>query len=84
SAESDYAAGTFAKNLAQNNGDRGPYVIGKSGVFTDEQIKQVSAQLRMKRELGRAGEFRASFIPADVEIKEPSINAVDAAYVAQR
>jgi HK97 family phage portal protein len=83
-AESDYAAGTFAKNLAQNNGDRGPYVIGKGGVFTDEQIKQVSAQLRMKRELGRGGEFRASFIPADVEIKEPSINAVDAAYVAQR
>lgn len=83
-AESDYAAGMFAKNLAQNNGDRGPYVIGKGGVFTDEQIKQVSAQLRAKREMGRAGEFRASFIPADVDIKEPAINAVDAAYVSQR
>jgi len=83
-AESDYAAGVFAKSLAQNNGDRGPYVIGKGGMFTDEQIKQVSAQLRQKRELGRAGDFRASFIPADVDIKEPSINAVDAAYVSQR
>lgn len=84
SAQSDYAAGVFARNLSQNNGDRGPYVIGKGGVFTDEQIKQVSAQLRMKRELGRRGEFRAAFIPADVDVKEPAINAVDSAYVAQR
>lgn len=83
-AESDFAAGTFARNLAKNNGDRGPYVIGKSGNFSDEQIKQVSAQLRQKRELGRRGEFRAAFLPADVDIKEPAVNAVDAAYVAQR
>ena len=83
-AESDYAAGTFARNLAKNNGDRGPFVIGKGGVFSDEQIKQVSAQLRMKRELGRRGEFRAAFLPADVDVKEPSLNAVDSAYVTQR
>ena len=83
-AESDYAAGTFAKNLAKNNGDRGPYVIGKGGVFTDDQVKQVSAQLRAKREMGQRGDFRAAFLPADVEIREPSINAVDSAYVTQR
>lgn len=83
-AESDYAAGTFAKNLAKNNGDRGPYVIGKGGVFTDDQIKQVTAQLRAKRDMGRRGDFRAAFLPADVEVKEPAINAVDAAYVTQR
>lgn len=83
-AESDYAAGTFAKNLAKNNGDRGPYVIGKGGVFTDDQVKQVSAQLRSKREMGQRGDFRAAFLPADVEIREPSVNAVDSAYVTQR
>ena len=83
-AESDYAAGTFARNLAKNNGDRGPFVIGKGGVFTDDQIKQVSAQLRQKRELGRRGEFRAAFLPADVDIKDPAVNAVDSAYVTQR
>lgn len=83
-AESDYAAGTFARNLAKNNGDRGPFVIGKGGTFTDEQIKQVTAQLRMKRELGRRGEFRAAFLPADVDVKEPAVNAVDSAYVVQR
>jgi HK97 family phage portal protein len=83
-AQSDYAAGTFARNLAMNNGDRGPFVIGKGGQFTDDQIKQVTAQLRMKRELGRRGEFRAAFLPADVDVKDPSLNAVDSAYVAQR
>lgn len=83
-AESDYAAGVFAKNLAKNNGDRGPYVIGKAGQFSDEQIRQVTAQLRQKRELGRRGDFRAAFIPADVEVKEPDVNSVDSAYVTQR
>jgi len=83
-AESDYAAGTFARNLAKNNGDRGPFVIGKGGSFSDDQIKQVSAQLRMKRELARRGEFRAAFLPADVDVKEPAVNAVDSAYVTQR
>jgi hypothetical protein len=83
-AQSDYAAGTFARNLAMNNGDRGPFVIGKGGQFSDDQIKQVTAQLRMKREMGRRGEFRAAFLPADVDVKDPSLNAVDSAYVAQR
>ena len=85
SAESDYAAGIFSRNLSMNNGDQGPYVIGKdSSQFSDDQIKQVSAQLRMKRELGRRGDFRAAFIPANVEIKEPSLAAVDRYFVAQR
>lgn len=83
-AESDYAGGVFARNLAKNNGDRGPYVIGKGGVFTDEQIKQVSAQLRAKQDMGRRGEFRAAFLPADVDVKDPTVDAVDAAFVAQR
>ncbi len=83
-AESDYAGGVFARNLAKNNGDRGPYVIGKGGQFSDDQIKQVSAQLRQKRELGRRGEFRAAFLPADVDVKEPGVNAVDSAFVTQR
>jgi hypothetical protein len=83
-AESDYAAGVFARNLARNNGDRGPYVVGKSGQFSDEQITQITAQLRQKRELGRRGEFRAAFLPGDVDVKEPSVAAVDSEFVVQR
>lgn len=83
-AESDYAAGVFARNLARNNGDRGPYVVGKSGQFTDPQIAQITAQLRQKRELGRRGEFRAAFLPGDVDVKEPGVAAVDSEFVTQR
>lgn len=83
-AKTDYAQGVFARNIAFNNGDTGPFVIAKAGQPTDPQIRQITEQLRQKRELARRGEMRAVFLSADVEIKEPGIQAVDAAYVAQR
>ena len=83
-ADADYAAGIFARNLARNNGDRGPYVIGKGGTATDEQQKQITAMLRQKREMASRGDFRAVFLTGDIEVKEPALQAVDAAYVTQR
>lgn len=83
-AESDFAAGVFARNLARNNGDRGPYVVGKSGMISDDQITQITAQLRQKRELGRRGDFRAAFLSGDVDVKEPGVAAVDSEFVTQR
>jgi HK97 family phage portal protein len=83
-ADSDYAAGVFAKNLMANNGDRGPYVIGKDGQASPEQIQQITAMLRQKRDLSRRGDFRPVFLTGDIEVKEPGLQAVDAAYVSQR
>lgn len=83
-ADSDYAAGVFARNLMANNGDRGPYVIGKDGTASDDQVKQITAMLRQKRELSRRGDFRPVFLTGDIEVKEPGLSAVDSAYVAQR
>lgn len=83
-ADSDYAAGVFARNLMANNGDRGPYVIGKDGNASDEQIKQITAMLRQKRDLSRRGDFRPVFLTGDIEVKEPGLSAVDTAYIAQR
>lgn len=83
-ADADYAAGLFARNLSRNNGDRGPYVIGKNGIASDEQQKQITAMLRQKREMAARGDFRAVFLTGDIEVKEPSLQAVDAAYVTQR
>lgn len=83
-ADSDYAAGVFAKNLMANNGDRGPYVIAKGGQPSDPQIEQITAMLRQKRDLSRRGDFRPVFLSGDVEVKEPGLQAVDAAYVSQR
>lgn len=82
-ADADYAAGYFARNLARNNGDRGPYVIGKTPA-SDDQMKQITAMLRQKREMAARGDFRAVFLTGDIEVREPSLQAVDAAYVSQR
>jgi len=83
-ADADYAQGVFARNLAKNNGDRGPIVIGKSGVASKEQQDQITALLRQKRELARQGDYRPIFLTGDIDVKEPGLQAVDAAYVAQR
>jgi hypothetical protein len=83
-ADSDYAAGVFARNLMANNGDRGPYVIGRDGNASDEQVKQITAMLRQKRDLSRRGDFRPVFLTGDIEVKEPGLSAVDTAYIAQR
>lgn len=83
-ADSDYAAGVFARNLMANNGDRGPYVIAKAGTPSDPQVQQITTMLRQKREMSRRGEFRAAFLTADVDVKEPGLQAVDAAFVTQR
>jgi hypothetical protein len=83
-ADSDYAAGVFARNLMANNGDRGPYVIGKDGTASEDQVKQITAMLRQKRDLSRRGDFRPVFLTGDIEVKEPGLSAVDTAYVAQR
>lgn len=83
-ADSDYAAGVFARNLMANNGDRGPYVIGKDGAASDDQVKQITAMLRQKRDLSRRGDFRPVFLTGDIEVKEPGLSAVDTAYIAQR
>lgn len=83
-ADSDYAAGVFARNLMANNGDRGPYVIGKDGTASDDQVKQITAMLQQKRRLSRQGDFRPVFLTGDIEVKEPGLSAVDTAYIAQR
>jgi HK97 family phage portal protein len=83
-AESDYSAGKFAKSIMDNNGDRGPFVIAKSGVPSDEQREQIERALRSKREMSRRGDFRAMFLTGDITVEDPSVQAVDAAFVGQR
>jgi HK97 family phage portal protein len=84
-AESDYAAGVFARNLMRNNGDQGVYVISKTGTTVDEaQRQQIVAALRQKREANRRGDFRPAFFTADVSVEDPKLKSTDAAFVTQR
>lgn len=83
-AESDYSAGQFAKSIMDNNGDRGQFVIAKGNVPSDEQREQIERMLRQKRELSRRGEYRAAFLTGDITVEDPSVQAVDQAFVTQR
>lgn len=84
SAESDYFASRFAKNLMENNGDRGPIVTGE-GAASDEQIAQITRILREKRERNKRGEFVPAFlVGSGLNVTDPSVQAVDAAFMAQR
>lgn len=83
-ASADHAAGLFARNVAQANGDQGVYVISKGGVLTQEQQQQMIAQLRQKAALSRRGEFKAAFLTGDVTIEDPKVRSVDAAFLRGR
>lgn len=83
-AEGDYFAGNFAKLLMENNGDRGPIVTGE-GAASDEQIAQITRILREKRDRNKRGEFSPAFlVGAGLNVSEPTVQAVDAAFVTQR
>jgi SPP1 gp7 family putative phage head morphogenesis protein len=83
-AEADYAAGKFARSLAQSNGDQGVYVVAKGGMPTDEQRLQMTEQLQMKRRMQQAGRFTPLFLTGDVAIEDPKIKAPDGDFVNLR
>lgn len=74
-AEADYAASKFVRNLSQNNGDQGVYLVAKNGLPSDEQREQIIMQLREKRVAQQRGEFRPMFISGDITVEDPKIAA---------
>eukprot|EP00112_Aurelia_sp_Birch-Aquarium-sp1_P001820 Seg11976.5 transcript_id=Seg11976.5/GoldUCD/mRNA.D3Y31 product="putative protein" protein_id=Seg11976.5/GoldUCD/D3Y31 len=83
-AESDYAAAKFSKTLMDNNGDRGAYVIAKDGMPDDAQREQIIRNIRQKKLRAQQGKYLPIFLTGDIEIQDPSIQAVDSAFIAQR
>lgn len=83
-AEADWMAGRFARNLASNNGDTGPYIVAKGGIPGDDQREQILADLKAKRRAQQAGQFRPVFLTGDITVEDPQIRTVDASYIAAR
>ena len=83
-AGGDYAAGVFAKNTAEANGDQGVYIVAKTGVPDDTQREQIINQLREKRSAQQRGIFRPAFLTGDISIEDPKVRAVDVAFISQR
>jgi len=83
-AEADFFAGKYAKNQFANNGDRGPFVIAKSGIPNDTQRQMIIDQLREKRELSQRGVYKPLFLSGDITIEDPKVQAPDATFISAR
>lgn len=83
-AEADFFAGKYAKNQFANNGDRGPYIIAKSGLPTDTQRQMIVDQLREKRELAQRGVYKPIFLAGDISVEDPKVQAPDATFISAR
>src|SRR5690606_7002680 len=55
-AETNFLTAAFARNLMRNQGDRGPYIVAKSGIPDDAQRAQIIADLRAKKARAARGE----------------------------
>lgn len=82
--ESDYLQGMQVANLARNNGDQGMIVTAKGAMPTDEQQRQITSQLLMKKQSALRGENRPIFFAGDIDVKAPTIQSPDAAFVTVR
>jgi SPP1 gp7 family putative phage head morphogenesis protein len=83
-ADADHATGIYNRNLMRAAGDQGVYVIAKSGNVNDEQRRQITEQLRMKRDLSMRGQFRPTFLSGDVAIEDAKVQPLDASTIASR
>ena len=83
-AETDFAAGRYARDVFRNAGDAGAYVTSKIGMPTDGQKEQIIAALREKRAARMRGDFRPIFLAGDMEITDPKVATPDLAFVQNR
>lgn len=84
-SESDYMAGSMARNLNRSNGDRGVYVMAKGQGVTGEQRDQIIAQLRAKQRANQRGKAVATFLNGgDFSIEDPKLQSLDDAQLTAR
>lgn len=70
-----FLTGNYIRELMRNNGDQGFIVIGKSGVATDDQRAQITADLRAKRLALRRGIAKDIFLTGDISVDRPTEQA---------
>ncbi|MEI6492063.1 MAG: phage portal protein, partial [Verrucomicrobiota bacterium] len=83
-AETDFAAGRYARDTFRNAGDGGAYVTAKGGAPSEPQQAQIIAALREKRAARLRGDFRPIFLAGDMEVKNPTVTTPDLAFIQNR
>jgi phage portal protein BeeE len=83
-AETDYLAGKYEGRLAANSGDQGMTVTTDGGQPSQEQIDQITTQLRRKRERLLRGEFTDLFLAGGLKVQSPEVRGADVAFQSSR
>ena len=80
-AESHHLGSKFKRNLTADN-DTAPIISAKNGTPTDTQIEQIKMSIMERRMARMRGSSKALFLPGEVDVHDPKILSVDAAFIA--
>jgi hypothetical protein len=80
-AESHHLGSKFKRNLTADN-DTAPIISAKNGTPTDTQIEQIKLSIAERRAARMRGNSKALFLPGEVDVHDPKILSVDAAFIA--
>ena len=80
-AESHHLGSKFKRNLTADN-DTAPIISAKNGTPSDLQIEQIKMSIMERRQARLRGNSKALFLPGEVDVHDPKILSVDAAFIA--
>jgi len=80
-AETHHLSSKFKRNLTGDN-DTAPIISAKNGSPSDTQIEQIKMSLMDRRAARMRGNSKALFLPGEVDVHDPKILSVDAAFIA--
>ncbi|MDR3459559.1 MAG: phage portal protein [Verrucomicrobiae bacterium] len=80
-AETHHLGSKFKRNLTADN-DTAPIISAKNGTPTDTQIEQIKMSIMERRAARMRGNSKALFLPGEVDVHDPKILSVDAAFIA--
>lgn len=80
-AESHHLGSKFKRNLTADN-DTAPIISAKNGTPSDLQIEQIKMSILERRQARMRGNSKALFLPGEVDVHDPKILSVDAAFIA--
>ena len=79
-AETHHLGSKFKRNLTADN-DTAPIISAKNGTPTDTQIEQIKMSIAERRAARMRGNSKALFLPGEVDVHDPKILSVDAAFI---
>jgi hypothetical protein len=80
-AETHHLGSKFKRNLTADN-DTAPIISAKNGTPSDTQIEQIKMSIMERRAARMRGNSKALFLPGEVDVHDPKILSVDAAFIA--